>query len=483
MHKCINYSICFLFTLFLFACNEESINNQENISTVNNNLKLSKFSNSNIAENITVDFENVNEFEKDNFKIVENAAREKNANFLQSDLLQNQLKYQVITIEYANKPYSYLLEIYAHKKSTVYPMTITKLKDFSGALNVYSFDGENLGSIGVSKGIAKNISEKEDLNILTTAINLFSDNSNLTNRIPPCNTPYYLPMQFTVDYYNQTSFDGTVISYDYMYSTTTTVQVLMTYPCDALPSEVGHAYTSAIINDHGAGGAGTSEFENLRIYNNLTGKARCLNTLLNNSGNSFVKKMLEKFEGSSEFSIKISSVDKVYSDAAKTIEINGTTKYDDSDNTKNMDIEISSTRIDAVASLEAARIILHEYIHADMYRKLYTKDKTAIDVQDFKKVFDLYEKNYHSSMAVLYVNSMRDALKEFHKNVLTDDYNKYVANYGTAPSDDFYEAMAWGGLRNGNVKAWTDLPADKKASIESLASGVTQLTKTYTCPN
>lgn len=78
---------------------------------------------------------------------------------------------------------------------------------------------------------------------------------------------------------------------------------------------------------------------------------------------------------------------------------------------------------------------------------------------------------------------MRNALKEFHKNVLTDDYNKYVNYYGVAPSDAFYEAMAWGGLRDEKVKDWTDLSADEKASIESLAKGVTALTKTVTCPN
>lgn len=85
-------------------------------------------------------------------------------------------------------------------------------------------------------------------------------------------------------------------------------------------------------------------------------------------------------------------------------------------------------------------------------------------------------------MAQVYLNSMAGALKEFHKTVLSNDYINYTNYYGEAPSDEFYEAMAWGGLKDSNVKAWTDLPADKKASINSLASRVPILGKTAPCP-
>jgi hypothetical protein len=41
------------------------------------------------------------------------------------------------------------------------------------------------------------------------------------------------------------------------------------------------------------------------------------------------------------------------------------------------------------------------------------------------------------TMAVLYINSMKEALKAFHKNVLTEDYNKYTNHFEAAPSDAF----------------------------------------------
>lgn len=51
------------------------------------------------------------------------------------------------------------------------------------------------------------------------------------------------------------------------------------------------------------------------------------------------------------------------------------------------------------------------------------------------------------------------------------------------PSDAFYEAMAWNVLKENNVKAWVCLPADKKASIDSLVKRGNLLTKAAPCSN
>lgn len=66
--------------------------------------------------------------------------------------------------------------------------------------------------------------------------------------------------------------------------------------------------------------------------------------------------------------------------------------------------------------------------------------------------------------------------------MLTDDYNKYTNYFDETPSDAFYEAMAWSGLRDNNVKAWVDLLPEKKAAIEALANRVPNLSKTVPCP-
>ncbi|PBI87957.1 hypothetical protein BSF41_28280 [Flavobacterium sp. ACN2] len=108
MRKISKYSVCFFVALFLLSCsNDELETNQETVKDVKSKLELAKFSNPNIAQNVEADFENANEIEKDNFKISEFSAKEKVVNYFESDLLQNQLKYQGVTIENDGKTHSY----------------------------------------------------------------------------------------------------------------------------------------------------------------------------------------------------------------------------------------------------------------------------------------------------------------------------------------------------------------------------------------
>jgi hypothetical protein len=233
----------------------------------------------------------------------------------------------------------------------------------------------------------------------------------------------------------------------------------------------------------GGGGGGITAPTTVQIIDELTGKAKCLNGLLNKNGDSFVKKLLANFVGASEFNIKIVSKEKVTNLDKNGVpkEVNGKTIH--LPGSTLMTIEISSSKADVNASLDVVRTILHEYIHADIFRKLNTKsNEIGNKSTDFKKTYEEYE-NHHGAIAGLYLKSMKDALKDFHKNVLTDDYNKYTNYFGEVPSDAFYEALAWGGLKDIDVKAWTDLPAEKKASIEALANRVPILSKTVPCSN
>ena len=43
------------------------------------------------------------------------------------------------------------------------------------------------------------------------------------------------------------------------------------------------------------------------------------------------------------------------------------------------------------------------------------------------------------------------------------------------PSDAFYEALAWSGLQENNVKAWTNLSPEQCQAIKNLASRVTKM--------
>ncbi|MFW0736663.1 hypothetical protein [Flavobacterium sp. T12S277] len=228
----------------------------------------------------------------------------------------------------------------------------------------------------------------------------------------------------------------------------------------------------------GSGGGGSSS-NPLNINNQLTGKEKCLNDLLDQKGDSFVQDLLKNFKGKSEFDIKIGSKNNVFvTKDGVTTEVNGAT-HPPKNNV--IEIEINSSRINAHSALDAARTILHEYIHADIFRKLNSVNGGS-GVLNFKTTYEAYG-NQHGAMAALYLESMKNALKDFHKNMLGSDYNKYTDYYGEQPSDAFYEAMAWGGLKDNDVKAWNDLSPAKKAEIENLARRANLLTKPAPCPN
>ncbi|WP_417784761.1 hypothetical protein [Tenacibaculum sp.] len=117
----------------------------------------------------------------------------------------------------------------------------------------------------------------------------------------------------------------------------------------------------------------------------LTGKAECLNDKLTQNGNTFVKDILSKFQGISEFNINIKSVDKVFPKGTTTGDgLNGKTRHTPGSSLIN--IEISTSKLSTMPALAAVRTLIHEYIHADMYRKLYTKYATKGDL-DFRKTY------------------------------------------------------------------------------------------------
>ena len=213
----------------------------------------------------------------------------------------------------------------------------------------------------------------------------------------------------------------------------------------------------------------------------LTGKAKCLNDLLTNAGNLFVQKLLTNFQGDSKFDINIVSADKVFykDDNGNLIEVNGNTKYDPKESLTQITIQISTSRTDSNSTLDAVRTILHEYIHADITRKLYGKDNIPGET-DFKTVYSQYG-NQHGAIAGLYLQSMKEALKDFHKNILPDDYQGYINYYGEEPSDAFYEALAWRGLEYENVKDWQNLPPTEKERISKLGDRVENFSRNAPC--
>ncbi|MBW4359630.1 hypothetical protein [Flavobacterium taihuense] len=234
MKKILKYSVCFLM-LFLVSCNNEEIaKNTENanLNQVKNDLELDKFSNVNIAENVAIDWETINKTQKGNFKIYEISAHEKAVSTLESNFLENHLKYQIVTIESEGKLYSYFLEVYTTKGSNAYPETITKLNDFTGTLNVFLLNGENLGSVAIYNGKARNVSKIDDLNVLAESINAFSTKSDATNKIPQCGGNYTVIIDQTLSRFDVWTVGDKIVAVNYLGTTTTRTTTILPFPCD-----------------------------------------------------------------------------------------------------------------------------------------------------------------------------------------------------------------------------------------------------------
>ncbi|MEO8237606.1 MAG: hypothetical protein ABI576_05805 [Flavobacterium sp.] len=481
----MKYLIYFVLSIvLLISCNNEEPgknNTSVNLNQVKKDLELNKFSNVNIAENVAVNWESIKETQKDNFKISEISVHEKAVSTLESDFLQNHLKYQIVAIESEGQLYSYFVEAYTNKGSNVYPETITRLNDFTGTLNVFLLNGENLGSVAIYKGKARNISENNNLDVLAESINAFATKSDNTNKMPQCGGNYTVFIDQTLSRFDVWTVGDKIVAINYVGTTTNRTSTIMPYPCDGVydKNDIFNQRLESYNFKNGTGGGESTATP--QIFNELTGKAKCLNDLLTKNGDSFVQGILVRFEGKSTFNVRLVSVDKIFSkdqDANGNYpEVNGHTEPPVGNE---IVIKISTTKSDENSSLDLVRTILHEYIHADLFSKTFTGIYNG--KSDFETVTKMYSM-HHSNMAVNYLNGMKEALKKFHKTVLTDDYNKYTNYYGEEPSDAFYEALAWGGLRDNKTKAWEDLPADEKAAIEKLANRAAMLSRMTPCTN
>ncbi len=214
-----------------------------------------------------------------------------------------------------------------------------------------------------------------------------------------------------------------------------------------------------------------AEEEDDKIFNKLTGKALCVYEKLRESGTDFTDKILNQFKGDgSEFDVLIISEEKVFSQTHNKF-VNGITSYKKGGN--QIKIFISTDKAKGRSVLSVARTLIHEYVHADMFRKLNTTSELTQEELDFKTTYEKFkEGNFnatpqHETMAELYVSSIAEALKEFHKTVLTKDYD-YLSNDGAKPlSDNFYQALAWQGLKEHDVQAYLDLTEEEKAALKN----------------
>ncbi len=136
-------------------------------------------------------------------------------------------------------------------------------------------------------------------------------------------------------------------------------------------------------------------------------------------------------------------------------------------------------------NLLVAKTIVHEVIHAEMWRKILSIIDNGGDVEgltaqewknklmagDYPGIFDYYTRFgvngfQHPQMAAHYRNVITDALQEF------DDNNH---------SRQFYEDLAWEGLIYSNDPTWTGLNQTEKTRIENVIDTYFNQNKDESC--
>jgi len=126
------------------------------------------------------------------------------------------------------------------------------------------------------------------------------------------------------------------------------------------------------------------------------------------------------------------------------------------------------------SALEVARTILHEMIHAEIYGAIKTNSPTTEDLS-FRDTFEEYTKRYsgnnaihHNLMADKFVKYMADVLQQIHPQLGGSAYANfmnYPEGYPNGVPREFYEALAWAGLKDASTIAYQSLSAAEKAEI------------------
>lgn len=134
-------------------------------------------------------------------------------------------------------------------------------------------------------------------------------------------------------------------------------------------------------------------------------------------------------------------------------------------------ITLNENMIPSMKSLEIARTVLHELVHAEIYRALAANGVTPMDANfppNLDAFVNLYKgdpnESHHSYMANKMLPILAAELMEIHKTQFTDDFqkfNKYMEfAYPSGLDIKFYEHMFWGGMEG--TKAFNEFKASPR---------------------
>lgn len=126
-------------------------------------------------------------------------------------------------------------------------------------------------------------------------------------------------------------------------------------------------------------------------------------------------------------------------------------------------------------SLSVARTLIHEMIHAEIFRKLlsivqepsivFTWEQIDQIKEDFPGLYDYYMRyEWGEDLSATLTDTQHELMAEHYRGIIVQTLKEYDDTY----ADEVYEALAWVGLKN--THAWNELSEEEQNNINSTIS-------------
>ena len=205
------------------------------------------------------------------------------------------------------------------------------------------------------------------------------------------------------------------------------------------------------------------------IINELTGKAKCIYDKLQSSSTGF-KNAIKQFDGEFPVAHLKLEIDQIMPSNTKKAYTRAPENYV-------IDIVLNGNPVKDASyqkrpNLLVAKTIIHEVIHAEMFRKLLSlaNNNGSIDVSlvhqmllqgDYPGMLDYYFRNgedinsnwQHQQMAAHYRETIARILQEFDTGISVPDNQQ---------PQQLYIDLSWEGLNHSTITAWQDLTSQQE---------------------
>ncbi|TDQ23732.1 hypothetical protein [Tenacibaculum caenipelagi] len=426
--------VTFLFgvSLLLWNCTQDNTEANNLNFEFKNKFSLEKLNNTFLKNNLIVNWNDyyLEENTKNNSIVYEFSTSLKGKSS-SSDKKQNLFyNYKVLATKNSANDFTFnILKFISTSQKETENASYLNTSSFTGTLQEYNLLDEPTRITAYKQGkIVNEINNKKQIS------------SNYAAKTPYVGKYVLVVTDFYVDWYRLVGG-----KYEYVCSSYESTSVEYVYVEDDYTSGGGTTtsnYHSHYDAPHGPDLSLNNHPEEIIIDSTFKStKAECILNKLQKMSTTF-KSMIQKFDGEFPVSHLKYSVDDSLPDNVNAITDNGS-EY-------TIEIKLNGNNLSQRTVLGLARTLIHETIHAEMYRKLRSVNYN-VSINDFPGIYDYYRrhKNWqHEQMAAHYVETIVDMLKEFDNS---------------QNSNTLYIDLAWEGLQN--TVAWNNLSSSEKDRI------------------